>query len=83
MVPVLLILLAVPMFLLTVHAAVNPFFFICQEEYLFQFLLDGGDTAGILAFDDIDDPLRKLQFLFFNDFLVLNDIYGNIMIDKT
>lgn len=40
---------------LAVHAPVDFRVFVCQIEYVRQFLFDGGNAAGIPAFDHIRD----------------------------
>ena len=57
--------------------------FICKNKNLIQSLLDGSNAARILAFDHVHNLLRQLQLFLCNDLFVLDDIYGNIMIDKT
>lgn len=42
-------------FFFAVLAAVNLFFFVCQEEYMIQSLLNGSNTSGVFAFDHIGD----------------------------
>ena len=69
-------------FFFAVLAAVNFFFFICQEEYMIQPLLDGSDAAGVFAFDHIGDLFWKLQLFFVNDLFVLDDIDGDIVVNK-
>ena len=46
-----------------------------------QFLLNGGDAAGIAAFDDIFDLSGQDQFLFFYNFAVFDDIDGNVVVN--
>ena len=69
-------------FFLAVLAAVNFFFLIRQEEYLIQLLLNGGDTSGILAVDDIHQLLGESQVFLFHDLSVPDDIDCDIVIDK-
>ena len=69
-------------FLFAVFAAVNFFFRVCQEEDMIQSLLDRRDAAGIFAFDDVGELFRQMQHLFVYDLCVLDDIYGNVMIDE-
>ena len=70
-------------FFFAVFTAVNFFFRICKYEDMIQSLLDRSDAARILAFDHVHNLLRQLQLFLCNDLFVLDDIYGNIMIDKT
>ena len=70
-------------FLLAILTPVNLILFICKNKNLIQSLLDGSNAARILAFDYVHNLLRQLQLFLCNDFFVLDDIYGNIMIDKT
>lgn len=66
--------------LVAVSAAVNLAFFISQIENMVQTLLYGTDAARILAVDDIDKLLGKLQFLLFDDLTILDDIDRDRMI---
>ena len=70
-------------FLLAILTPVNLILFICKNKNLIQSLLDGSNAARILAFDHVHNLLRQLQLFLCNDLFVLDDIYGNIMIDKT
>ena len=45
-------------------------------------LLNGGDTARIFAFDNINYLFRQMKFFFLRNFAVFNDIDSNIVIDK-
>ena len=72
----------IPVFFLTVFAAVDFLFLIGQEEDLVKLLLDGSDTARILAGDDVLDLLGKVQFLFLIDLVVLDDVDCDIVIDE-
>lgn len=49
---------------------------------MIQALLDGCDTAGVFAADDIPDLFRKGQTLFVYDFLILDDVDRDLMVDK-
>ena len=64
-----------------VAAAVHFIFFIGEEEYMIDLLLDGSDAARIFAVNDIDELARKRQLFLFHDDSVLNDIDGDIVID--
>ena len=68
-------------FLFTVLAAIDLFFLVCQEEDLIQSLLDGCDTAGILAADHVGDLFRKLQGFFLGDLVVTDDIDGDVVVN--
>ena len=50
---------------------------------MIQFLLDGGDTTWVLAFDHIYDLLWKRKFLFLSNISVFDDIDGDVVIDKS
>ena len=69
-------------FFFAVFAAVDFFFFVCQYEDVGEFLFDGSDTAGVLAFNDIVDFPGEYQFLFIYDFAVLDHIDGDVMVDE-
>ena len=49
---------------------------------MIQTLLDRGDTARVSATDDIPDLFWKCQALFVYNFLVLNDVDRDVVIDK-
>ena len=68
--------------LFAVFAAVHFLAGIGQNKYLIQLLLNGGNAAGILTFDNIADFFRKGQCRLFYHFIVLYNIYCNIVIDK-
>ena len=70
-------------FLFAVFAAVYFFFRIGKDEYMIQTLLDRSDAARVFAFDNICDLFRKFQDPFFNDLFIFDDVYGNVVIDKT
>ena len=70
-------------FLLTIFTSVNLILLICQNKHLIQSLLDGSDTAGILTSDHVYNLLRKTKVFFLNDLLILNNIYGDIVINET
>ena len=44
--------------LFAVFAAVDPFYRICQNKYLFQLLLNRGDTSWVFAADYVVDLFR-------------------------
>ena len=69
-------------FLFTVLAAIDLFFLVCQEEDLIQSLLDGCDTAGILATDHVGDLFRKGERFLFYDLAVTDDVDGDAVVDK-
>ena len=69
-------------FLLAVLAAVYLALCVRQAEDMGQFLLDGGDAPGIVASDDILDLPGQRQLLLFHDLPVLDDIDGDIVVDK-
>ena len=83
MIFVLLFIAFTCVFLFTIFTSVNLILLICQNKHLIQSLLDGSNAARILAFDHVHNLLRQLQLFLCNDLFVLDDIYGNIMIDKT
>ena len=70
-------------FLLTIFTSVNLILLICQNKHLIQSLLDGSDTAGIFTSDHVYNLLRKTKVFFLNDLLILNNIYGDIVINET
>ena len=68
-------------FLLAILTPVNLILFICKNKNLIQSLLDGSDAARILAFDHVDNLLRKTKVFLLNNLLVLDDVYGDVVID--
>ena len=50
---------------------------------MIQTLLDRSDAARILTFDYIYDLLRKLQLFLGNDLFIFDDIYSDVVINKT
>lgn len=79
----LLFLPAAAVLLLAVFAAVSLGLLIRKQEDLIQTLLDRGDAARVLTGDDVDELLWKRQFLFVDNYAVLDDVDGDVMIDKT
>lgn len=45
-------------------------------------LLDRGDAAGILAFDDVPDLFGEHQFLLVHDLAVFDDVDGDVVVEK-
>ena len=70
-------------FLFAVFASVDLIFFVSEIKDMIQFLLDGCDTSRILAADHIPDLFWEFQLFLFNDLFILNDIYRDIVIDKS
>lgn len=70
-------------FFLAVDASVGLFLRICQGEDLSEFLLDGSDTARILALDDIDDLFRVGKILFLGNLAAADHIDRDLLADKT
>ena len=66
-----------------VFAAINLLFRIGKDEDMLQFLLHRCDAAGIAAFDHVYDLFWKLQLLLLTDLAVLDDVDGNVMVDKS
>ena len=50
--------------LFTVFAAVDPFYRICQNKYLFQLLLNRGDTSRVFAADYVVDSFGRDKVFF-------------------
>jgi len=73
---------ALPVFLFTILTAIDFLVGICQNEDMGQLLFNGGNAAGIVAFDHIFDLFGQNQLLFLNDFPVLDHIHCDIMVDK-
>ena len=48
-----------------------------------QSLLDGSDTSGVAAFDDVLDLFGKYQFLLLYDLTVFDDVDGDVVVDET
>ena len=70
-------------FLFTVFAAVNFLFLVRQNKYMIQTLLNGSDAAGIFAFDDVRDLFWQSEDFFLHDLFILDDVDGDVVIDKT
>ena len=47
-----------------------------------ELLFNGSDAARVLAFDDIDNLLRKGEFLLCDDIAVADDVDGDVVIDE-
>ena len=69
-------------FFFTVFAAVHFSVDIGQIENMGEFLLDGGNASGVVAFDDIFNLLRQCQFFFLHDFSVFNYIDSDIVVNE-
>ena len=72
----------IDVFLLAVFAAVDFPLLVGQKEDLVKLLLDGGDTARILAGYDIGYLAGQMQLALFYDFVILDDIDRDIVVDK-
>ena len=70
-------------FLFTVFAAVNFLLLVRQYEDVGKFLLNGGNTSGVSAFDDIFNLLGEDKLFLFHDFTVFDNIYGDVVVDKS
>jgi hypothetical protein len=68
---------------ITVFATVDFVRFIREIEDMGKFLLDGGNTAGIMTADNAVDFPGKDQSSFFYDDTILDDVYGNVMINES
>ena len=68
--------------LITISAAIYLMILIIEIENMRQLLLDGGDAARVLAFDHVDNLLRKTKVFLLNNLLVLDDVYGDVVIDE-
>ena len=69
--------------LFAVLASVNFLFLIGKEEDVGKLLLDGSDASGVPALDDILYFLGKLETSFLYYLTGLDDIYGDVVIDKS
>ena len=69
-------------FLFAIFASVNFVLLIGKNKYLVKALLDGSDAARVLAFDHVDNLLRKTKVFLLNNLLVLDDVYGDVVIDE-
>ena len=69
-------------FFLTVFAAVDFTLLVGQEEDLIQLLLNGGNAAGIAAADNIFDFLWEMKLPLFYNFVILDDVDCDIVVDK-
>lgn len=49
---------------------------------MLKLLLDRGDASWILALDDIGDLRWEGETLFSDDFPVLDDVDGDVVVDK-
>ena len=47
-----------------------------------QSLLDGSDTSGVAAFDDVFDLFGKYQFFLLYDLTIFDDVYGDVVVDE-
>ena len=47
-----------------------------------QSLLDGSDTSGVSAFDDVFDLFGKYQFLLLYDLTVFYHVDGDVVVDE-
>lgn len=72
-----------PAFFLAVFTTVDFSSGVGEDKDMGQLLFDGGDAAGISAFDYIFNFFWKKKRFLFYDFSVLDDIDCNGMIDKT
>jgi len=70
-------------FLFAVFTAVYFFFRIGQDKNVIQFLLNGSDTARILTFYNVLDLFWKREGFLFDDLIILDDIYRDVVIDET
>lgn len=70
-------------FLFAVFAAVDFLFLISQYEDMGEFLFDGSDAAGVFAFDYVVDFPGEHQFFLIDNLPVLDDVDGDIVIDKS
>ncbi len=68
-------------FLVAVSAAVYLVGFVGEIENLGQLLLDGGDAAWVVAFDDSCDLLGQFQGSLFNDLAILDYVDGDVVIN--
>lgn len=69
-------------FFFTVFAAVSLGRSVCQQENLVQFLFNGSDAPGILAFYNIFNFFWEFKFPFFYNFFPFDDVDGDVMVDK-
>ena len=69
--------------LITISAAIYLMILIIEIEDMRKLLLDRGDAARVFAVDHIADLVRQMKrFLIYNRG-ILNNIYGDVMINKT
>ena len=68
-------------FRLAVHAAVDLMLLIGELEDVVDLLLAGGDAAGILALEDVDELIGKEELALFDELTVLDDVHGRAGID--
>ena len=66
-----------------VLAPVDLFFGVGKHEDMLKLLFDGGDTSGVFAADHVGDLLWQMERFLFNDLRILDDIYSDIMVDKS
>ena len=57
-------------------------FRICQYKDVIQFLLNGSDAPRVFAFDYVFYLMRKVKVPFFHNYLILYNIYCNIVVYK-
>lgn len=68
--------------LFAVFAAVDLVLLVCQGEDMLQPLLDRSDTSWVPAVDDISDLSREMKVFLLYDLRILDDIDGDIVVNK-
>jgi hypothetical protein len=69
-------------FFFAVFAAIDFFFFICQNKDLIQTLLNRRNAPRILTGNDIYNLFRKVQGSFLDDFTVFYNVNGYVVVNK-
>ena len=71
----------IAIFFFTVFAAVDFFFFICQDKDVGKLLLNRSDTARVFTSEDIFDFFGERQREFPHDLTVFNDIDCDVVVN--
>jgi len=64
----------------TVYASVDFVLLVDQLEFVFDFLLNGGDAPWVLAFDHVSQSLRKVHVEFFLKAAVFYYVYRDVVV---
>ena len=76
-------LLVVRKLFFTINASVSFVLSVCQLKYMWQFLLNGSNTARVFTFDDVGDGFRHCQFFLFDNFAATDNVNRHMAPDET